>query len=338
MTDTVTNNIPDFDNMSDEDFLTMDWNELDTATEPTEGNTEEVSQEETSVVEPDVETYNEEQGSEAEGETEEEVNQEQTEEVVASGLIGKPLNINGVEYTFNSEEEILQLINNSVQSQTQLSQFSKYQKTISMLENNELMDEGKLSFAMDLLEGKPEAIRKLIADRQINIDDIDTDSELDYKPSDRSVSDKDIAWKQISSQLQATEEGRKAVDVVAHQWDEASKKAILEEPSNLLHLANQIKDGSYQKIMNEVSRRKLLGTIPANTNQLQAYAIVGKELLGGGEPQQQAVQETQQVNKRQVSQSRQRATPTRQTVTQPKKEPSIEDMASMSDEDFLKLF
>lgn len=332
MTDTVENTVPDFDNMSDEEFLSMDWDALNTESEPNEGNNEEVSQEETSQV------INQEEVEQGSGEVEAE-EQQSEEEVVTSGLVGKPLKIGDVEYTFNSEEEILQLINNSVQSQNQLSQFSKYQKTISMLEKNELMDEGKLSFAMDLLEGKTEAIRKLIADREINIDDIDTDKELDYKPSDRSVSDKELNWTQISKQLQATDEGRKTIDIVANEWDEASRKAILDEPSNLLHLANQVKDGSYQRIMNEISRRKLLGQIPSNANQLQAYAQVGKELLGGQQQQQQTqVTESPKTTRRPPSESRQRATQTRQTVTQPKTQPSIEDMANMSDEEFLKLF
>lgn len=330
MSDKVENQVPNFENMSDEEFMNVDWDLFDTQEAPEEVPSQEGTPTEGEVEEPQEESYEgEPEGIEQEGEPE-----ESEQEVQTSGLVGKPIKIGNQEYTFNSEEEIVQLINQSVQSQSQLSEFSKYQATLGMLEKNEMLDEGKLSFAMDLLEGKTEAIRKLIADKQISMDDIDTDTEVDYKPSDRSVSEKELEWKGLSQQLQSTDEGRKAIDIVANQWDANSRKALMEQPSNLLHLANQIKDGSYDRIINEVSRRRLLGQIGSNVGLLQAYAQVGKELLGG----EKTEPTVESKPKRSVPDTRKRATSTRQTVHQPKQEPSLEEMANMSDEDFLKLF
>ncbi len=347
-------------NMTDEDFMNMDWSfdeessdssdtlvegdsdELPSSDEGLEENTDELDNSEE-------EEFEQEEGEQYEEESEEELEEESTEEEDTSEsndselakLIGSPISAGGSEITLNSVDEAIQLIRMGMEAQNKNQAMAPQRKLLATLQEAKLLDENKINTVIDIMSGNTEALRKLIQDSNINIDDLDKEGPAQYTPNNHSVDDTKLALQEVLTDLRSSEAGIKTLDIVTNQWDNESKQALVDSPSNFRRLAEQVKDGSFDKILGEVSRQKLLGIIPSNTPILAAYAQVGKQLYDGSGNQSQ--QQAQQP----VQQSRQNTTPNnpagRKRVSKARKtsnrstNPTIEDLASMSDEDFLKL-
>lgn len=247
-------------------------------------------------------------------------------------LIGVPIKTAQGDITLNSIDEVLRM----VQMGANANSMTQHRKTIQMLENNSLLDNDKLNLMIDVMSGNPEAIRKLMLDKQVSIDAIDSDTELKYNPNNHSVSDTEIEFNDIAKELNSTTEGKTVLDVIANQWDEQSRRAVLEQPAHLLTLVEHMKDGTYTKVTSEVTRRKILGLLPASMGAIQAYAEVGRELFGNG----QAIKATQETVPAKTStnqEGRKRAQKARKTGTS-RTNKSSEELAQLSDEDFLKQF
>ena len=348
-------------NMSDEDFMNSDWSfdeevSEDSSTEET-GSEEPVNLNETSEYEDTEEVYEDESEEEETEYTEEEEEDEFEEDEVTeeeevdtdtsdaaselAKLIGTPIKGAGTEIVLNNTEEALRLIQQGMDYHRKTQELAPHRKAIATLDKAKLLDPTKLNMIVDVMSGDANAIRKLIADSKLSMDDIDTDEESEYTPNNHQVSDNEVALTEVLSTLRATPEGKQTLDIVSSQWDEASQQQIVDAPANLHKLAEQVKDGTYEKVMTEVTRRKLLGGIPANMGTLEAYARVGKEMFGNGqasEEQPDTPPTTPPVQKRKPTNpsgrkrvSKARKTSNRSTV------PSIEALAEMSDEEFSKL-
>jgi hypothetical protein len=106
-----------------------------------------------------------------------------------------PFKANGKMITLNSPEELIQLAQMGANYTRKMQDIQPHRKVLQMLQNNGLLDEGKLSFLIDLDKKDPEAIKKLIKDTGMDPLDIDTSVEPDYKEGNHIVSDdSDVAF------------------------------------------------------------------------------------------------------------------------------------------------
>ena len=261
-----------------------------------------------------------------------------------------PFKASGKTIQLKDPEEALELIKKGVDYTRKTMEIAADRKFLVMLEKNQLKDEAKLSFLIDLANKNPEAITKLIADSGVDPLDIDTSAPSNYSPGNHSVSDDEIRFTETLTEVNSTPEGQQVVQRIFSGWDQASQGHMWKEPEAMRVLLAQKQSGVFDIVEGEVERRRLLGQIPATTSYLDAYRYVGLELGQAGAfnhlPAFQgqgaanspiATRAASTVAKSATDPTVRAAAPTRSTARMGSK-PTIDDFADLSDEEFLKRF
>lgn len=274
-----------FDDLPDEDFFKLSDEELNTSSaDDTEQDGE--------YNEPDGEVKSEEDDTgysdsdDFEDEVPDDKNQSSNEPETLSDFFSKPLQTTVGEITVNSKEELMQLLNTTMTAYKTLESMSPDRETLQLLKDNNLTNLNDINHVLDIMSGNPDAIKKLILDKKVDIDLIDFDEDSEYKPTERRVNHKQVEFTEVAEELKQTTEGQQTLQRVNAEWDDFSKEQLVNSPNNLRFLAQHIKDGSYDRIQNEVKRRKMLGTLSKSISTVQAYFTVGEELFGGRQPKQ----------------------------------------------------
>lgn len=250
-----------------------------------------------------------------------------------------PLKANGKTIQLRSPEEAIQLMQMGANYTKKMQAIAPYRKIITMLESQQLLDEDKLTFLIDLNKKNPEAIKKLIKEANIDPLEIDVSEEPRYQAGNYRVTDTEVNFRNILDELKSTDEGLNTLKVINTTWDDTSKNILWESPEIMQTINEQQLSGVYKLIVDEMDRRKMLGQIPAGMPFLQAYKLVGDSLLQ--ERQKQTASQARQplatkvMNKASVENNSKakRASPPRST---PKPIKKFVNPLSMSDEDFLK--
>jgi hypothetical protein len=268
-----------------------------------------------------------------------------------NSLIGTPIKANGKSITLKSPEEVLRLVQMGAGYGRKLQDLQPHLKVIRMLEKAELLDEGKISFLIDINSKNPDAIKKIIKDSGIDPLDINTGDNVSYIPKSHAVSDQEMAFQNALGDIQAHEGGQETLKEIDQKWDNESKQVLFKEPGILGIIQTQRDNGVYAQITAEVDRQKLLGTIPNSTPFLQAYKIAGDKLFPPTQvqttqpiqpqpvvtPQPQVIATRVEAPKAQVQNSAQAAAAAAPKGTSVRKPAPLNPLA-MADEDFMKAF
>jgi hypothetical protein len=248
-----------------------------------------------------------------------------------------PFKANGKLITLKTPEEAIQLMQMGANYTRKMQAIAPYKKTLMMLENNNLLDEDKLSFLIDLDKKNPEAIKKLIKDAGIDPLEIDTSTEPQYKEGSHKVSNEEAAFMSVLDDLKQSQEGMQTIQEINSNWDDASKKILWNSPEIMRTIHQQRANGVYKIITEEMERQRVLGNIPVETPFLMAYKQIGDALAAKQKPapmQPVAVKaKAVKTSSLKNNEKAKAAAPNRTTASAPKK--FINPLA-MSDEEFLK--
>jgi hypothetical protein len=190
-----------------------------------------------------------------------------------------PFRANGKEIQLKSPEELMQLVKMGANYTRKMQDIAPHRKVLLMLENNGLLDEGKLSYLIDLDKKNPDAIKKLIADSGIDPLDIDTTTPPAYTAGNHRVTDEESAFRSTLDELSSNEEGVATLQAINSTWDQASKEQLYKSPEIMDVMVQQRKAGFYDRIVTEMERQRTLGAIPAGQSWLQSYKQVGDQLV-----------------------------------------------------------
>ena len=190
----------------------------------------------------------------------------------------KPFKANGREIKLRNPDEAIRLMQMGAGYGRKLQDMQPHLKTLRMLEKNNLLDEGKLSYLIDLDQKNPEAIKKLIKDAGIDPLDINMDDNPNYRPTNHSVSDTEVAFSEALKDVATQPGGRETIQQINSTWDKTSKEAIWAQPELLRIIQSQKENGLFDQISAEMERKKVLGEIAPNTPFLEAYKIAGDAL------------------------------------------------------------
>jgi hypothetical protein len=261
-----------------------------------------------------------------------------------------PFKANGKVITPQSPEEAVSLMQMGANYTRKMQEIQPYRKYLLMLENNGLLDEGQLSYAIDLVKKNPEAIKKLVKDSGIDFLDVNPDEEVHYQAGNHRISDAEAAFATELEDAKSTPDGQSALQVISTTWDDQSKQALLDNRGLVNTIVEQKANGIYDRIVTEVERMRMLGQIPPGTAFLAAYNHVGNHLAANGgfndlvkqtpavevKPVVQPVATRVAAPKTEVTNSQQAAAASPSRVT-PRKAEALVNPLSMSDEDFMKL-
>ena len=259
-----------------------------------------------------------------------------------------PFKANGKMIQLKSPEEAIALMQMGANYTRKMQELQPHRKMLMMLENNGLLDEGKLSYLIDLDKKNPDAIKKLVKDAGIDPLDIDTSDEPAYRVGNHRVSDEEAAFRGVLDDLSATDNGKQTLQVINSTWDQASKELLWKNPG-VMNLINQQRElGIYDRILTEVERRKALGQVPINQPLLQIYQQVGQEMVAANAFSDLVLPDKQQKSVAPVAsrvvapkpavKNGDRASAAAPSKAAAKPAKVVVNPLSMSDDDFLKQF
>lgn len=193
-----------------------------------------------------------------------------------------PFVANGKTIQLQSVDEAIQLMQMGANYTRKMQSIAPHRKVLMMLENNGLLDEGKLSRLIDLDKKNPEAIRALVKEAGIDPLDIDVESDSTYVPGDHVVSDEAMAFQTTLEEVSSTPDGQETVRAITGSWDADSKAELWSDPSILPVIHQQRVSGVYDRVTAEIERQRTIGAIPPHVSFLNAYRVIGEHMTKAG--------------------------------------------------------
>jgi len=187
---------------------------------------------------------------------------------------------NGRDMQVKSVDEAIRLMQMGANYSQKQAGHKKNAAFVKVLEQNGLLDHEKLAFAVDLLSGKPEAIGKLLKDTKIDVHDLDEDKVAAYRAQSRAPSEAVLDLDAVVAEIEGSTHFNRLVTEMK-TWDEKSQALLGNHPQALRQLTEQMESGVYDKIMDEVNRQQVLGTM-SGIPLMQAYNQIGQEMATAG--------------------------------------------------------
>ena len=250
---------------------------------------------------------------------------------------------NGRDMQVKSVDEAIRLMQMGANYSQKRAADKKNLGYVRVLEQNGMLDHEKLSFAVDLLAGKPEAIGKLLKDSNIDVHDLDEAKVAAYRSVSRAPSAATMAIEEVVSDLQDNKHFDRLVGEMKN-WDEQSQALLGQHPQSLAQLTEQVESGIYDKVMDEVNRQQVLGNY-VGVPLMQVYNQIGQEMSAAGAfnkpapkgPVTKLVTPGKKASPANpADEERRRAAAPSKGVTTASEEVKDPKFLSMSDEDFMK--
>lgn len=194
----------------------------------------------------------------------------------------KPFTAVGKTVELRSPEEAVRLMQMGAGYTRKMAELAPHLKIVRTLEKNQLLDQDRLNFLIDLDKKNPEAIRKLLQEAKVDPLDLDIEKDSGYISKNYQVSDEEMRFSETIQEVALDQSGKELIVDVHKSWDKKSKDALWDDPEVLRVLAAQKQAGIYGKIKAEIDRRKVLGTLGAKVPFLTAYRDVGTEMDRAG--------------------------------------------------------
>lgn len=259
---------------------------------------------------------------------------------------------NGTMMKVKSAEDALQLMQMGANYHKKMVGLKPSLKTLKLLENNGLLDPEKLNYLIDLSQKKPEAIKQLLKDSELDPLSLDLDDQTEtYVPSNRTVNDKELLLDEILNNISESPSYERTLNVISRQWDDTSRKAIADDPELIAVINSHMDKGIFDQVANAVAYERSLGKL-MGVSELEAYQRVGSYMHENNlfntatkappvtpataTPSTPAQANAQQQEEKQRQERKRAASPSRQGTAPSTKDTDYNPLA-MSDEEFAKL-
>lgn len=259
-----------------------------------------------------------------------------------------PFKANGVDMQAQSVDDAIQLMQMGAGFHKKMAALKPALRHMKLLEKHDLLDDDKLNYLIDLSNKNPEAIQKLLKDSNIDPLDIDVKQNTNYKPTNRKITDTELALDDVLNDIRETPTFQRTLNVVSREWDESSQNTIASEPQIISIINGHIADGTFDAVTKRVDYERSLGRLKG-ISDFEAYKQMGNAMANEGllqrtnAPQQQVTLPPQSVQPSEAKPSQKEidrkkkkraASPTKGSRTTA--EPAFNPL-EMSDEDFAKL-
>jgi hypothetical protein len=204
-----------------------------------------------------------------------------------------PFKANGKIMALDKAEDVIQLMSMGANYNQKMRAMKPHLKVIKMLDNNNLLDESKLSYLIDLDKKNPEAITKLLKDSGIDPLNVDIEEDSKYKTHHTyTVGDNELDLDNALAEIRQTSTYNETVDIISNKWDEPSRRIIINDPNIIPVLNEQVASGLYAQITDTMDRERALGRLNGLTD-IEAYKQIGANMLEQAALQKQTIQQNQ---------------------------------------------
>ena len=193
----------------------------------------------------------------------------------------EPFRANGKDMQIDSVDDAITLMQMGANFNKKMAGLKPNLKLMKMLQNNDLLDEGKLNYLIDLSKQNPEAIKKLIKDSGLDPLTIDVEKDPEYKAGTYNVDDSEVELDSVLSELEDSKSYRQTLEIISTKWDASSKKVLVESPDIIRTINQHVELGYYDKISSRMEKERMLGRL-TGLNDIQAYKVVGDAINAEG--------------------------------------------------------
>ena len=252
-----------------------------------------------------------------------------------------PFKANGKDMAVKSVDEARTLMQMGANYNKKMAGLKPNLKLMKMLQNNGLLEEGKLNHLIDLDKHDPKAISKLISDSKLDPLDIDVSSSADYQANTYAVSDEQVLLDDVLDSIKGTSHYNETTELLGNTWDKASQEIVVKNPEVIRQIQEQMANGTYAKVSAEVEHRRMMNGLQG-VSDIEAYRLVGEEMYAEQTPVQSPsanVSPTKVIKAKQDPKLNARKRAASTTKSTPKTDGPSKDFnpLAMSDEDFDKL-
>lgn len=347
--------------MSDEDFLNASESSLSTINEPEEGDDKEVEEEPTDVDQPDEEpAIDGDEEDEATGGLEvtedqpEDGKEEQPEPEDTFDYkaeyqkLMQPIKASGRTVQMKSTDQIINRIQLAEDYNKKMTGMRPHMATLKTLEKQGLLAPDKverLNLLLELDGGNPDALKRFIAESDIDILDLADDDvakqNKEYVPDNHIMSEREVEIGEALNSISGSDKYQQTLDVMTKEFDPKSRDIISEHPEYIGSLNQDIESGVYDNVMEHVRYRKEMNLLPSGMSDMEAYIDTVQHLAANEQQQMQQQQEQQAEPKTSKATKKRRnsmsSSKSASTNRKQKEYDPLETM-EMSDEDFMKLY
>jgi len=192
-----------------------------------------------------------------------------------------PFKANGKQMQVTGVDDALTLMRMGANYNKKMAALKPNLKLMKMLSNNNLLDEGKLSYLIDVDKKDPVAIAKLLKDSNIDPLDVDTEQTKDYRPKSYTVDDAELELDGILANIRDTDSCETTMDIIGNKWDESSKRVLFSHPHIIEVINDHVASGVYDQINQVVESERMLGRLQGKSD-LEAYKEIGDSIQAAG--------------------------------------------------------
>ena len=191
-----------------------------------------------------------------------------------------PFKANGKDIQVKDVDEAIALMQMGAGYNKKMAALKPNLKLMKMLQNNNLLDESKLSFLIDLEKGNPDALNKLLKDRNVDPLDLDAEKASSYKESNHTVRDEAVELDMVLDEIEHTPTFNQTAAFV-QKLDPASQDVIAKQPIMVKWLHSHIESGVAALIQDQIERERTFGRL-SGLSDLEAYRQVGDAIQARG--------------------------------------------------------
>ncbi len=193
-----------------------------------------------------------------------------------------PFRANNKEMQVSNVEEARTLMQMGANYNKKMAGLKPSLKIVKMLQNNDLLDENKISYLIDLDKKNPEAVKKFIKESGIDPLELDLKEKSSYKPDNTyTVDDKEVELDGILDEIKDTKSFNNTIDIIGNKWDESSKSVLRDNPGIIKVINEHVATGIYDKIDAVISKERALGKL-VGLSDIEAYKQVGDAINAAG--------------------------------------------------------
>lgn len=193
-------------------------------------------------------------------------------------LITSPFKANNVKVQVDKPEDVIKFMQMGMNYQKKLAGIRPHLGALKSLEQNGLLDNEKINFMVDLMQGKPEAIAQFLKEKQVDTYSLPDIEETPYKPDNHIPSAEQLTFDETVAELIETDTGKRVINDI-RDWDTDSISEIYNDPKLLNTLDSHAETGLYDDTMSILAREKALGNIPSGLSMIDAYDSIATRLL-----------------------------------------------------------
>lgn len=183
---------------------------------------------------------------------------------------------NGTKVSVSNPDEIISLMQKGCGYTRKMQELVPVRAATELLKQHNLLDPDKLGFLIELNNGNPTAIAKLVKDHNIDVFSQE-DNLASYKPTPATPNEQSVIIQDTFDNLSNSEHYAKLCQSI-NSFDEGSKGLLAQEPKLITQLHNQMATGIYDHVYSAMTVERAKGNF-AGLSDLEAYMEMGDLLL-----------------------------------------------------------